>query len=822
MTTTRTRRFTAALMTCTALGLSMACALAAPGPARAAETPPATIDRGPAEVAEDARVAFDIAAQPLGAAIDAFIAATGWQVGYTAEVTRDRNSPGATGSLTPTAALTRLLSGTGVTYRLTGARTVALDGPQASGERITLGTVAVEGRGIPRQSEIGNLPPAYAGGQVARGGKLGMLGNRDIMDTPFNQTSYTAKLIQDQQARSIGEALENDPSVRNLQAGGDSIEQWYIRGFRVGNQDVALNGLYGIAPTSGTTMASESLERVEVLKGPSALLNGIQPFNGVGGAINIIPKRAGDEPITQISPSFISNSQMGGHLDIGRRFGADKEFGVRFNSAFRRGGTAIALQDPVRDMVTLGLDYQGDRFRLSSDLGYQYAYDDAPRMQLGLATGVAVPNAPDNNSNYAPSWSFFENEHYYGTLRGEYDLLENLTAFVAVGGKIKENESAPQFFTVQDSQGTISGNARSFNQYEHVVTAQVGLRGSIETGFVKHDLVLTGTGYWREDGQNFVSSTNLASNLYSPAVLSKPDFQLGDLNDAPKTGEQAFTGLAVADTLSILDERVQLTVGLRWQRVVRETFNGTTGLQTSFYDEEAVTPAVGLIVKPWENVSLYGNYIQGLERGSEAPDDADNAGEVFPPTKTEQYEAGVKIDFGRLATTLSVFQISQPNAFKNPDTNVFGVDGLERHRGVELTSFGEITPGIRILGGVTYLDAEQVDTSGGTNEGNRPDNVPDILLNAGIEWDVPQLSGLTLSGRGLYTGSSYVDNGNTQEKDSWMRFDIGARYRLERQNGSPIVFRLNVNNVFDANYWEGLNLSLSTPRTFLLSASFDL
>ncbi|MEQ9192747.1 MAG: TonB-dependent receptor [Rhodospirillales bacterium] len=744
------------------------------------------------------------------------------QVTVDAALTQGKQAPAIKGDMAVGDALNLLLKGSGISWTFSDDKTVALSRPGANGDRITLGTVAVEGRAVPKQAEIGNLPPAYAGGQVARGGKLGMLGNRDIMDTPFNQTSYTAKLIQDQQARSIGEALENDPSVRNLQAGGDGIEQWYIRGFRVGNQDVSFNGLYGITPTSGTTMASESLERVEVLKGPSALLNGIQPFNGVGGAINIVPKRAEDEPLTQISPSFVSNSQVGGHLDVGRRFGANKEFGVRFNGAFRRGGSPIALQDPVRNMATLGIDYQGDRFRLSSDFGYQYAYDDAPRMQLGLATGAPVPNAPDNNSNYAPTWSFFENENYYSTLRGEYDLLDNLTAFMAIGGKVKENESTPQFFTVQDSQGTISGNARSFNQYEHVVTGQVGLRGSAETGFVKHDMVITGTGYWREDGGFFVSSSNLSSNLYSPAVLAEPNFQLGDINDAPKTAEQEFTGVAIADTLSVLDERVQLTLGVRWQRVVRKSFDRNTGAQTSFYDEEAVTPAVGLIVKPWKSVSLYGNYIQGLERGSEAPNTANNSGEVFPPTKTEQYEAGVKVDFGSIATTLSIFQIDQPNSFTDPDTNVFGVDGLERHRGVELTAFGEVTSGIRILGGVTYLDAEQVDTSGGTNEGNRPDNVPDILLNAGVEWDVPQLPGLTLSGRGLYTGSSYVDNGNTQKKDSWMRFDIGARYRLERQNGNPIVFRLNINNVFDANYWEGLNLSLSTPRTFLLSASFDL
>lgn len=79
------------------------------------------------------------------------------------------------------------------------------------------------------QSASHELPPEYAGGQVARGGRLGILGNKDMMDTSFNQTSYTSKLIQDQQANFMSDALKNDPSVSSGALPSTGIDGFFIR-----------------------------------------------------------------------------------------------------------------------------------------------------------------------------------------------------------------------------------------------------------------------------------------------------------------------------------------------------------------------------------------------------------------------------------------------------------------------------------------------------------------------------------------------------------------------------------------------------------------
>lgn len=176
--------------------------------------------------------------------------------------------------------------------------------------------------------------PAYAGGQVSAGTRLGVLGNVGLLDAPFQVAGYTEQTIREQQARSVADVLmNNDASVRVRGGRADIVDSYTIRGFPVGNQDIALNGLYGVLPYWRVPI--EFAERVEVLKGPSALLYGMPPSGSVGGAINVVPKRAGSEPLTRLSFDYSSDSQLGTHLDVGRRFGEEKRFGVRFNGVYR-------------------------------------------------------------------------------------------------------------------------------------------------------------------------------------------------------------------------------------------------------------------------------------------------------------------------------------------------------------------------------------------------------------------------------------------------------------------------------------------------------
>jgi iron complex outermembrane receptor protein len=772
---------------------------------------------------------FDISAQPLASALNAFGRQAGLQVTIDTALTAGVQAHAVSGRMTAADALGRLLAGTGIISRFSGSRTVVLSKPQSGGPSGTvhLDPVQVQGVGVPSQAMIDNIPAPYAGGQVAVGSQLGLLGNRDVMDTPFNQTSYTAKKAQDQQAQTIRDVLIDDPSVRfSRPTGNNGAQNVSIRGFNVETAaDASFNGLYGILPTS--SIAAELAERIEVLKGPSAMLNGIAPNGSIGGNVNLVPKRAGAEPLTQATVSYMSDAQFGGHVDVARRFGPDKEFGVRANGVFRAGETAVQWNTNKLGLASLGLDYRGERFRASADVGYQYEYLGGGIGYANILGGVPIPGVSNATNSYLQPWGFAESKDLFGMGRLEFDVTERITLYAAAGAHDGRWLSLwPGDPNVNDINGNSTQNAQFNGSFLTALTGEIGARAAVDTGPIGHEVALSASILSRTNGFASVAGPVYTSNIYNPNVIARPNLATPVVN---KTGQSTLSSIAIADTLSAADKRIQLTVGARLQQVRTANYNGVTGLQTASYDKSAISPSVAVAVKPWQGVTVYGNFIQGLQQGTIVGATFANAGQVFPPYKSTQFEAGVKVDWGKLTTTVSAFQITQPSTIIDTASNTLNLDGEQRNRGLEINFFGEPTEGVRLLGGAMFLDAVLVKTAGGRNDGWRATGAPDFQLNLAGEWDVPFARGLTLDSRVIYTGTQYV--GLTSPRLSipdWVRLDVGARYQFDNvrsPTGKPIVIRFNVDNLLDTNYWAAVTyntrLNIGTPRTFRLSTSFD-
>ncbi|MBC9208972.1 TonB-dependent receptor [Roseomonas aerophila] len=665
----------------------------------------------------------------------------------------------------------------------------------------------------------GLLPPR-AGGQVATGGGLGLLGNPDAMDTPFNTLNVTSQRIEDSQARTVQDALSFDPSIRGTGQQGGIFDAFYIRGFPIGEGnagEIAFDGRYGIAPNY--RVFSEYVERIEVLKGPGALLYGMAPNGAVGGVINIVPKRA-DEDLTRLTTDYSSDSQLGAHLDFARRYGENREFGLRFNGSYRDGDTAVDEQSRRAGVTALALDYQGERLRVWMDALWQRERFDAPSRPLLLAAGVPIPRAPGGQRNITQSWEWSRMEDTSGLLRAEYDLTDSITAFAAIGGSESEVDRLFGTPTITSFGGDTLHTPQHFRFEAHRYTYDAGLRARFETGPVRHTVSLQASRYHEALDRATVNGTPVASNIYTR--VNRPAQDVAAPGRVPRVSETELTGLAIADTLSVLDDRVMLTLGLRNQQVETDNFNAANGQVSSRYDKSAVTPMVGLVVRPWQNVALYANYIQGLSRGDMAPATASNAGEVFAPYETEQYEIGVKLELGQLSTTVSAFQISKPSAELAGSRYV--VSGEQRVRGLEWNVFGEITPGLRALGGATVMDPELTSSANRAVVGNRPVGVPTVQANAALEWDLPWVSGLTAGGALTYTGSQWLDTTNDRQFPAWTRADLNMRYRTEIA-GRATTFRANVYNVADSKYWSSVSsygtFSQGAPRTYLLSMTVD-
>ncbi|WOS65274.1 TonB-dependent receptor [Sinorhizobium fredii] len=674
-------------------------------------------------------------------------------------------------------------------------------------------------------STIGTLPEDYAGGQVARGGRVGLLGDRDFMDTPFNITSYTAETIENQGAKTVADVLANDPSVRSTHASGGMLDSFYIRGFPLneGNfGEVAFDGVYGVAPTY--RLFTDYIERVEVVKGPTALLYGVSPNSSVGGTINIVPKRASDVDLTRVTTDYASDLYGGGHLDVSRRFGDQRQFGVRFNGSYHGGDTAIDNQSLDVAVGALAFDYEGENLRATLDIIGQRQDVDAPLRPFFPVGTFEIPEAPDGRSNVQEPWEWAKTDDLSWLGRVEFDVSDAVTVFAAVGGGNSRVERLFGTPLLLNSAGDVSITPQNFIFDVDRLTAETGVRAEFETAAVDHSVTFQVNGLQQRLARGSNSGTPQLTNIFDR--LPRPEQDVPQPTHVPRVSENIFYGFALSDTMSMFDERVQLTLGGRWQHIDTENYDSTTGGVSSFSDESAVTPLAGIVVKPWDNVALYANYVEGLSVGDTAPTTAVNAGETLAPYRSKQYEIGTKVDLGRVAVTVSAFQIERPfGQLETRGTDLVFVEGGEqRNRGVEVNIFGEVTPEVRVLGGVTFIRGELTKTNNAATRGNTPIGVPSLQVNLGAEWDTPFMPGLTLTGNVIHTDEQFVNTANTQEIPSWTRLDLGARY-LTEINEKPVTFRAEVENVFDLDYWSGVasfgTISQGAPLTVKVSMTTD-
>jgi iron complex outermembrane receptor protein len=466
------------------------------------------------------------------------------------------------------------------------------------------------------------------------------------------------------------------------------------------------------------------------------------------------------------------------------------------------------------------MDYSSGKWRLGLDAyGTEERYSNGSTSMYELSNGVIA--APDGSTNLLKG-SYGASENNAILFKGEYDFTGNLTAYAGMGTLKSASTGSITGNHARNVQLDGTATVRRYNQnwWTDTLSSEYGLRGKFKTGAVNHQLVLGYNMTTSENGNNSANFLTDTVNIYNPVTITT-------MAAAPakprKSNDKEFASTFFADTLSFDKDKVQLTLGLREQKVTQRTFNVNTGAVTSTYESSATTPVAGVVVKPWGNsVALYASYIEGLSPGQIVGAGFTNAGEVLAPYKSKQQEFGVKWDKGDFANTLAFYQITKPSQITV--SNVVSYDGEQKNSGIEWTYFGKVAENVRLLGGITYMQGKLVRTNNGTNEGNTPYGIPQWMINAGAEWDTPWNRDLTLSLRAVYTSSQYINSANTRTIPNWIRYDLGARYKTTI-NQTPVTFYASVENVFNKNYWASSfsdnYVTLGGPRTFKLSAAMQ-
>lgn len=285
-------------------------------------------------------------------------------------------------------------------------------------------------------------------------------------------------------------------------------------------------------------------------------------------------------------------------LGPGRRFGEGKEFGAHLNLVKRDDETSIDNQKRDLSVLAAGMDYDGDKLRFSADVGYQDQKMDVPRPQV--TPGAAIPAPPSADVNFVQPWTYSNERQVFGVVRGEYDFTDHVTAWAAI--------SAFRFDNTRE---------------DGVVSADAGIRADFDTGAVGHRVIVSGSAVSLKSKNAFAFGAfgAVPGTLSNPVAIPQPANVAGAgvLSNPLKTEENETSSFAVADLISLFDGAAMATIGARYQEIDVRTFDHNTGLQASQYKSDAVTPAIGVVYKPMEWLSVYGNYSEAQIPGGVAP-----------------------------------------------------------------------------------------------------------------------------------------------------------------------------------------------------------
>jgi iron complex outermembrane receptor protein len=585
----------------------------------------------------------------------------------------------------------------------------------------------------------------------------------------------------------------------------------------------ALRGFFALQQFEGNRESNayedlEDKEGVEILNGPSSFLYG-NSGGAPGGTINYILKRPTTSPFIDATVGAYNDYTPYAHIDVGGPVDSGGIVAVRANVLTEAGATAVDSQSQTRHLLSGAVDvHLANNLLLQFDLSNSYRKLNGLDAFWGTAGGIPFPSAPAASRNYGQPWTFWETAYLHAgtnltwqvsdavTIRSDFRFMERDSSDLYENNTFQKNGTFNEI-VYYSSPALI--NAYEGHAFVDIKATTFGLSNKITFGYSGDD-TLSYTA--KISFQPVISS---AAPLTGLSVLAPEFVPERPWTFAPrqKSADATNQSLILADQITVNDQWSML-VGLTDAHIQTENFNFTTNDSlSSAYNKSALTPAGSIIFKPTSWASTYATYVQGIEQGSAAGTSASgingtlpvaNAGAILAPIVDTEYEVGAKANVGASLLTLALFDISRASDVYVPNgttTYTFTESGIEEHKGVEIGVSGKVTKNLTLWGGLTVMDAKITrNPTTPSLVGTRPSGVSDRLGKIYAEYDIDQVPGLTLTGGIIYAGNYYASSGNVNQLPAYTVANLGVRY-LVRLFGVPAIFRLDVDNVANSNYW---------------------
>jgi catecholate siderophore receptor len=598
-----------------------------------------------------------------------------------------------------------------------------------------------------------------------------------IIDVPQSLSITTGEDISLRGFDSIGDIVDYTPGVSNNQGEGhrDAVV------FR-GSLSTADFFVDGVRDDVQYYRPLYNVEQVEILRGPNALLFG---RGGSGGILNRVTKKA------EIGEDFNGYS-LG--MDT---FGAaeaqiDSNFAVSNDVAFRLNAYVDTFENhrDFSDGDGMGLN-PTLKFRLGTEttLDLSFEYIDYDRfVDRGIPTGAnGKPIDALNDTFFGDSElnkSEFEASVFRALLQHKFSdtLKGNFTASHGDYDKLYQNFYADDYVENTETV-TLKGYADGTKRKTTTLTSS--LVSQVETGVISHTL-LAGVDYIKTTNDNFRDKANNANvTLDNLASFSGSFTNFGDLTEA----EVDVVSLFIQDEIGLTDS-LDLVLGLRYDRIdFAVDILDAGGNLTASRDQvdEKITPRLGLVYKPKENVSLYGSYSESFLPQSGGQYASTGSSVHVDPDEFTNLEAGVKWDFTEgYSLTTAVFQIDQKYAGDNGSGGTQFVDA--EIEGFEAQFLGQITDQWTVSAGYSYLTGEDSD-------GGRPAELPKNMFSVWNNYQLTKKLGLGLGA--VYQDESTPKGGADGIVPSFVRFDAAAYYQLNEN----LRLQLNIENLLDEVYY---------------------
>lgn len=606
---------------------------------------------------------------------------------------------------------------------------------------------------------------------------------------------------------TLSEALTGIPGVN---ASGDTrFDGVNIRGFSASN-DFYLDGF---RDDMQYTRDLGNTERVEVLKGPAAVLYGRGSTGGIVNRVSKKPQKGLESSVSAQVGSFDSrrlaadlNGEAGEQVQVRLNLAQEDKDSFRNGVTSKRTLLAPSVNWEISDKLNWLVQYERNEHDRTPDRGIpgvngrpadvpkEYVYSDTRR---DFIDDVAQSTRSRLTWDINDQWQLRQ-QLGYTSLDSQFD---NTYVTSVKGDQV----------TRARWQQDLKANS---------LISNTEAEGQLQTGPVEHRLLVGFEQNWQERTPKLYQNATAipAGNLYDPGSLPTYDGAMKLSSDA--NHKVRGYGLYVQDQLSLGDWH--LLAGLR-----RDDFT-VTSRRNDLNKEETVSvtslsPRLGLVWNPIEEHAFYASYSKtftpvGGELIGITPGDKNNN---LDPQHTRLYEGGVKSDWldGRLATTLSLYRLEMYNKrSKDPlDPTKVILTGLQRTEGIELSARAQLTDELYLRGGIAIQDAEQVKADADL-QGKRPMNVSrqNGELFAGYQSGKQGWFGET----GVTAvGDRFADNANTTTLPGYARFDARAGYRWQQWET-----QLSVENLTDHDYFvsatSASQIMPGTPRQLHLSAAY--